>query len=420
MPSLVASLLASLGVYRLSRCFCDPVQSLLATALFATHGTVAFAAADARPYALALMAVVWAMLALVKWCESGRSACGVVCVFLLALSVYFHYLSVTVLPIFIYKMARQDRVSGARGRHVWGLAVLLSALLFALLPHAALLWGQRAEHSFSGKPAFQDMVEAVLYYRLAAGILLGAAIARVVYRDFDVRTQGLFDRAHFFLAAWYLFPILSLFLVSLFSDAKLFVPRYYLWGAPGLVILVASALSSVHPLPARRILGLVILLAFCAHRFPSGEAGHGGQDWRGALRAARLAVEQTHATLLLRSGFPEAAVGHAAEDSTAANPLMAPLAMYPVSGEAVLIPCWLKDADRRRLEGVVSSLIGRRTAFVFISPNDGPPTDKWLMGRLSAEEYRIESLGDFVGMTALAFLPSRAHASKEIVKTTGP
>src|SRR5262249_29628014 len=158
--------------------------SLLATALFATHGTVAFAAADARPYALALMAVVWAMLALVKWCESGRSACVLACVFLLALSVYFHYLSATVLPIFFYTVLRQDRVSGARGRHVWCLAVLLSALLLVLLPHAALLWGQRAEHSFSAKPEIKDVVEAVLYYRLAAGILLGAAIVRVVCRDF--------------------------------------------------------------------------------------------------------------------------------------------------------------------------------------------------------------------------------------------
>ena len=185
----------------------------------------------------------------------------------------------------------------------------------------------------------------------------------------------------------------------------MFVPRYYLWGVQGLAILTASALSAVHPLSARRVLGLVVLMAFCVRRFPVGDAGHGGEDWRGALLAAKASMVRTGATLLLRSGFPERPLVGVGEESSANDPLMAPLAMYPVAGKAVLVPPSLKDADRRRLEEVVSGLVARRSPFVFVSPMNGPPTEEWLLGRMSGQPYRVSSLGNFLGMTAIGFLP---------------
>src|SRR5260370_30727887 len=49
MPSLVASSVSALGVILLAPRFCDPYQSLLAAAIFATHPTLAFSAPHARP-----------------------------------------------------------------------------------------------------------------------------------------------------------------------------------------------------------------------------------------------------------------------------------------------------------------------------------------------------------------------------------
>jgi hypothetical protein len=189
------------------------------------------------------------------------------------------------------------------------------------------------------------------------------------------------------------------------SEAGLFVPRYYLWGIPGLAILVASALSSIDPLPARRAAGLVVLVAFSARRIPTGPAAHGGQDWRGALQAARVVVARSDYTLLLRSGFPERPINGLGAKSTLEDPLMAPLAMYPVPGHAERVPCWLKEADRIKWEGIVSSLVLRRAGFIFVSPNDWPLADAWLLGRVSGEGYRISSLGDFAGITTRVFEP---------------
>ena len=87
------------------------------------------------------------------------------------------------------------------------------------------------------------------------------------------------------------------------------------------------------------------------------------------------------------------------------NPLMAPLAMYPVAGKAVLIPSSLEDADQRSLEEIVSGLVDRRSPFVFVSPKNGPPTDVWLLGRVSGQPYHMSSLGNFAGMRAIGFVP---------------
>jgi mannosyltransferase len=405
VPSLIASSIAAGGVYLLARRFCDAHQSLLACALFATYGTVEFAAADARPYALALMAVVWSVLMLIQWCETGKLSYGFACVWLVALSIYAHYLCATMLPLYAWYLIRQDPTSRPKWRHIGSLGVLLGALVLLLLPVAVQLWRLRVEHSFSGTPSFRRVIDALFYYRLGAGILAGLAVARWVWPDFSLRTQTWFTRSHLFLLAWYLSPILFLLAISLVSEAKLFVPRYYLWGIPGLAMLVASALSAIDPLPARRTAGLIILLAFCTRRIPTGPAAHGGQDWRGVLQAARVVVARSDDTLLLRSGFQERPLKGLGTKSSLESPLMAPLAMYPVPGRAEAVPYWLENADRRRWEAIVSGLVVRRAGFVFVSPKEGPPADAWLQGRISSENYRVSNLGNFAGITAIVFEP---------------
>ena len=405
MPSLVASLIAAIGVYLLARRFCDPHQSLLACALFATHGTVAFAAADARPYALALMAVTWSILMLIRWCETGRLSYGFACVGLVALSVYVHYLCATMVPLHAWYLLRQEAGSRPKWRHIACLGMLLCSLLLVLLPHASQLWRSRQEHSFSGTPSLRDVADALFYTRLGLGMLAALAVARWVWPDLSMRTQVWFSRSHMFLLTWYLGPILVLLALPLFTEGKLFVPRYYLWGVPGLVILVASALSSIDPLPARRAAGLILFLVFCVRRIPSGPAAHGGEDWRGARQAASIVDAHSDYTLLLRSGLPERLLAGPGANSRLEGPLMAPLAMYPVPGRVELAPFWLESADLRRWEEIVSGLILRRAGFVFVSPSEGPPSGMWLLGRMSGENYRVSSLGAFEGITAIVFAP---------------
>ena len=398
LPSLAACLMATVCVYRLARRFCDPERSILAAGLFLTYGTVAFAAADARPYALALMCATAAMLALAKWCDSGTLLWGLLYVVLAALSIAFHYLCLTLLPLHIaYLLARNPDCP--RTGHLLSMGLLLASLLSLLAPHAMALWSARSQHSFSGIPGLREVVDAIVYYRLAAGLALGLGAARLLYPDFSIHLRTLFTTRHAFLLAWFLCPILLLLGISLLSDAKLLVPRYYLWGVPGIAILAASALAAVEPLPARRLAGLLVLLMFCARRIPAGPAGHGGQDWRGALTVASLEMRRSGATLLLRSGFPESPA------RVADDPLLAPLALYPVPGNVQIAPCGLKKEDAARMDELVSGLLRQRSTFLYVSPSDYAPPSNWLLRRLSTEPYLSSSLGTFRGITAIKFEP---------------
>ena len=255
-------------------------------------------------------------------------------------------------------------------------------------------------------PEIRDVLDAIIYYRLAGGIVIGLIAARLLFPDLAIRRETLLTKSHGFLLSWYLGPILILLVTSLSSEAKLFVPRYYIWGVPGVAILAASILLAAHPsCSARRVVGLLMLIAFCARRVPAGDAGHGGQDWRGAMWAAQSVMQSSKATLLLRSGFPELSINGSGKLSAIEEPLMAPLAMYPVSGRVLIAPCWLDEADRVRLEKVVSAVLPQRGKLLGISPSDFPYTSVWLQGRLSGAGYRWSSLGDFQGITAMQFAP---------------
>ncbi len=420
MPSLIASLAALAGVYLLARRFVSRWRSLLAAGLFAASGPVAFAAADARPYALALMAVVWAVEMLLKWCDTGRLGYGCASVLLTALAVHLHYLSATMLLVYAYALRRPPRVRRPPARDLWFMAALLAALLLPLFPHALHLWRLRQQHSFAPPPDVRQAAMEILPYRLAGAILLALGAASLLYPSLSIRSATLFTPSRLFLLVWYLAPVLALLPVAVLSDAKLFVPRYYIWGAPGLSILIVSALSAVHPLPARRAAGALILLVFCARQIPLGPAAHGGQDWRGALQAARAERARSGASLLLRSGFPEPPLNARATDPANSEPGAGPVAMYPFPGSVFLLPSALHQPDRMRLDEIVSGLLARRAPFVFVSLGKESPAFVWLQGRLSGAAYDILDMGGYDGLTAARCRPRRAPPPPPAARSPRP
>jgi hypothetical protein len=110
-------------------------------------------------------------------------------------------------------------------------------------------------------------------------------------------------------------------------------------------------------------------------------------------------MHRTGSALLLRSGFPEAPAG------ITDDPLLAPLALYPVAGTVRIASCWVNDADTARMEELVSRLVKDGAPFLYISPSDYQPPATWLLGRLSRAPYDSSSLGAFQGITAIKFDP---------------
>lgn len=72
LPSFLALGLGTLRPVPLGKLLFDAETGLLPGVVFASTGSVAFAAADARPYALALTALISATHVLVRWLDRGR------------------------------------------------------------------------------------------------------------------------------------------------------------------------------------------------------------------------------------------------------------------------------------------------------------------------------------------------------------
>jgi 4-amino-4-deoxy-L-arabinose transferase-like glycosyltransferase len=397
LQSMLGCLIAGIGVYRLTLRFAGWRQALLASGVFALNANIVFAAADARPYGLALMAAVWAMLMLIYWCETNRLAYGVAYAFLAALSVWLHYGCFVMLLIYAAYLAGQTRFR--LPRHFWVVGALLLIAMIPLFHHASHLWRYRAAHSFARTPTTDNLIDAVLPARLLALVVLGLLLTRFFSPGWV--SKSFFTPTQVFLVVWYIVPPALLWLVSRVSDAKLFVPRYYLWSVPGLAILVASLVGKINSPRARSIITVCIMAGLCHRPISSGPAAHGGEDWRGALSYAKRTLD-ADAVFLLQSGFVESRIDKGVQPTTIDDPIVSPLAMYPAGHDVVSIPSELDNRDFQRLESIVSNAQMRRATLVAVS-REPSPLPVWLRGRFSGTPYDVNGTRQFNGVTALVF-----------------
>jgi hypothetical protein len=400
LPSLIACLGATLGVYRLASRSTYREEALLACGIFVLNGPVSFAAAEARPYGLALMAVVWAVVMLGRWCGNSRLSCGVGYAACVVLSIALHYLCAVMVVVYAIYISSRNRLPA----HFWKVFFAICLVLTPLAAHVEHLWHARVEHSFAPTPTPADLISAVFPIRLIAGFCLSALVvgARSVGQLF--RRELLVTPHRLFLMGWHLIPIVSLWAVSVFSDAKLFVSRYYLWSTPALALFVASLLSEIPSTRTRRKMELCILAALCCRSVTWGPAAHGGEDWRGALAAARR-IATKNSVLMVRAAFNESRYDSSLGSTVSGNPNLAPLAMYPVDHKVELAPFGLTPPERERLEEVASDVLRRHTTLLFVNRPSGPAVDQWLLGRFSGTKYRIDGVGGFAGLELLLFHP---------------
>jgi hypothetical protein len=202
-------------------------------------------------------------------------------------------------------------------------------------------------------------------------------------------------------AAWALLPPLFCFLVSVFTETKLFVPRYYIAAAPGLALLAGWAIWSATASTARRIAAPAM---FVAAVLSSGQPFHGGEDWAGAMRAVRSVAGGSDMPVLVVSGFVEATDPSVLDDPKIREVLFAPLTMYPPAGKIVPLPFCLDRKSVAYLERILPAALENQTRFLFVSGWNGMPFEPWLRKRLAERGFRSESLGNFGNVGVYLFI----------------
>jgi 4-amino-4-deoxy-L-arabinose transferase-like glycosyltransferase len=398
LPSLIALIVAAWLLYRLASRLFDPESARLAVLSFACSGPVVFAASDARPYALGLCLLIGSAWLLVRWLDTGGGRYAAGSVLLSALTIYVHYLFGPVLIVLgFYAVSRALSEGKIK---VWELpAVCISAgvLMLPLVSQLRHFYRDRAVHSFSGTPEFSDLFASIAPPVLAGSLAVGILLARLNSPQLNREPAPRRDSV-FLAAGWALAPPLLLFAISVLSPAKLFVPRYYISGIPGLCMLAGWMVRSVAAERGQRIVATVLAVMAILN---FGSLNHGPEDWSGAMRKIR-SEDSGNMPVLVASGFVEATDPKALEDPRLREVLFAPQEMYPPGGNLIRLPYRLDAESAEFIERVLPALEHRKR-FVLVVRFEGLTFEPWLRGRLAAQGFRSESLGNFGSVGVFRF-----------------
>ena len=386
LPSLVSMAAATVLLVFVGTRLVDRETGLLGALVFACFQETVFAAADARPYALALLMLVAHMLMLLRWLDHGRFRDAAGYTIFAALTVYAH-------PLFAMGLVVPALYALTRSSRKLAVAATWAATAFWCLPLAPQLvafYGLRHIKTIAATPGLRQFFESIAPPTTVASILAGLLLAKLIIPG--LKAHWVADRpTTVLIAAWAVFTPTVYFSLAILTDLKLFIPRYYLSMAPGLALLAGCSMRSFAPNQARRLIACSLALGAVATFGVFNKFRHGQEDWRGAMQAVRSVAIGTDMPVLVVSKFVEASGPATIADPKFKDVLFAPIGVYPAAGRVVKLPIRLNDMY---LEQVVNTVMRNQTRFLLVDFQDSA-VEMWLRGRLSAQAPVVRHLGSF-------------------------
>jgi hypothetical protein len=406
LPSVIAMALAAFLLYRLGKRLLDQEAALLATLVFVGWKEVAFAAADARPYAVGLLLVIASMLLLIRWLETGRLAEGLGYILLASLTVYTHYLFAAMFLVHaIYAIQRLRARPPARLMAVCGAGILSAALLLPVLPRVLFLARSGAKYSFVGKPWLPQLLEFFSPPVLVSSVLIGLLLARFVRPAYCFSKPPTTRAPLLLLVSWAAAPPLLLWAVSILTPARVFVGRYTLCAVPGLALLAGWALRAIAPAHKRLLVASSLALGslICFAPFRGGSFVHGNENWRQAMQTVRSIAGTTRTPVLLRTGLVEALLPDSPSQPLGLDySVSAPLSMYPAGGRVISLPYWFDLKAQEYLDRLAAEILQPADRFLFVSRAETGAFPAWLKGRF-AGQFTSKPLGNFGLISVILF-----------------
>jgi mannosyltransferase len=392
LPSLLSSALAVVFLARLGARVADRETGLLCAIAFAVHKDVAFAAVDARPYAVALLALIAASLALVRWLDEGRWRDALLWALLAALALHAHLVFAPVWSAHAVYAAL--RVRGGASRATRGQAVAALALLAVaaapLASFALAVSEKRADLVYAPRPELHDLLIGLAPPALVVAVIAGVAAARATgsgltsFSDPAWAGSPARGRAGIALALlWLLVPHLLLFAISWLTATRIYTPRYLVSAAPGLALALAWAIRSFGPARARLVIAAAIALAGIA---TNARTRHTADDWRAVARVVGDEVRAPDTPVLLGSGFVDARADALETDANVRAFVLSPAAYYSLPGRITPLPFRLDEAAESYVERLVErERLASAERFLIIARGLPPPAwNTWFDGRLGA------------------------------------
>jgi hypothetical protein len=401
IPSVLASLTALFLLYRLGTRLLGPLAAMFGCLAYVCLTDVVYVASTLRPYALGLMCVIGAMLALVTWLDTGRLRYAAAYSLLAALSLYTSYFFVLAfIPHAIYAGFRIfGRASAVTLRNLILAWAATAALLTPLLPQVLALSSERAEHSYMTPPSFQEF--------LVGSIVIGLVLS-LGFRQLPRIRWDLPPMTGRFLALWTLIPPGILCIISLTTPTKLFVERYYLTSAPAVALLAGAVLRSIQPARSRRLVAASVTICAILQLGVNERFFRGTVNWRGAARILRQQIGSDQTPVLAVPGYNEAATVAAVTNPRLTEILFAPYFRYPIPGRLIPLPNAMNAETELYLERVVLPQIQSEPRFVLLGLGKSVFFETWLRARCRVMGFKDRTIGSGEFGSIYVFLFERA------------
>ncbi|HEX3299729.1 MAG TPA: glycosyltransferase family 39 protein [Actinomycetota bacterium] len=399
-PSLIEVIAAAFIFYRLAERVLDKEFARISVLLFVLWPSVSFESSDARPYALALLLLLGAVLMLIRWLDEPTLVRGAAFVVLAALAGYAHLLFVLAIPPMVvyaaYRYRERSTEVGFRG--LVGAFALVGVLSLGLMAEVIALFERRGVLSLFDIVSFDTIARYSIPTAIFVAILVGSIIAlftvgwRFAMPAFEHSTAIL-------LGWWLLFPTAVLIVVDLTTSIHLFEARYTLMAAPAAILLSAAIVRSIEPRMARSI------LVACVGVFSVVASVHltkVGEDWRWG--AAEVNARGTdHSVIFLQAGLIESEQLDWFSDPERVSYLEAPASYYHFNGPILPVPFLSTPAADAFMSAQVDSLPPDVDRVYFVSRYPGDPFGHYLDGLMSARGWTEKQVATHAGTSVAEY-----------------
>lgn len=369
LPSVAGMGAAAGFIYALGRRLYDRWAGLYAAAVLVCLPAIAFAASDARPYALALATSTGSALALVRWMDSRRLRDGAIYAAAVAATVLLHYVFLFALAAQAVFVAYRFRAGyRAEARAVLPVAGLLTLFLLPTVPTFLRVFADRGLLSNPYPSTPGDILAFLFPSSLLYPLVLMLALAAVLFGA-RLRRTGYVEGAVPFFVAWAALPVVALYEITSRTSTNVFVPRYTLMAVPGIALLAGAALRQLRH-EGVQVAIVVVLCVLALRYFPT--TTHTNEDWRSAASAQRDLVEEESTPVVMFTGFIEASRPDWLTDPERSDYLNAPAAMYPMEGRLIPTPFVLDEAGAAYMETVTREHLLPADEFLLVTRGSDP------------------------------------------------
>jgi hypothetical protein len=404
IPALLAALATLLVIYRLGVLWADQTAAMCACLVFVTLNDVFRLATVVRPYSLGLLLLTGAVLALVRWLDTGNWRYGAAYVVLASLTLYAvitYALMYLVHALFVVRKFL-DGECRVRARALIAASFCTVLLCLPLVPMTVYAYRTRGRMTFLGRPDAPSVLESVVPGLLVGSVGVALLIVVISRRKFSL-VAGEPGLNVWLLGVWAMLPPVVLLVLALFTDVQMFTGRYYSENAPAIALLGGILISRIRPLSARSLTASVILvIALWFYGYDERFLPY-TCDVRGAVAAMRGAEVSRQTPVLVSSFFVEGWRLPGVRDGSLMGVMLSPLRRYDAPGHLILIPAVVDDESEDFLGEIVESSLRDQGRFFLLGFPQTNIWRAWLDARCRPLGFSSKTVGTFGNVVVYEF-----------------